>query len=214
MKPRQVFLFVLLIILADQGLKIWVKTHMPLGHSIHLLGSKAQLYFVENEGMATGLQFGGSWGKLFLTLFRLAAVLFGVFYIQKIIKKNYHPHFIICAALIFAGALGNLIDSLFYGLIFEDSTTTHVARLFPAHGYTTFLHGKVVDMFYFPLIHTHFPNWLPFVGGHEFNFFEDIFNIADAAISVGVIYIILFQRKLFRRNAQPDTPDTASAPIS
>ena len=205
MRARQVFLIVLFIIIADQTLKIWVKTHMPEGHSIHLLGSKAQLYFVENEGMATGLELGGSWGKIILTLFRLAAVIFGAFYIQKLIKQKYHRGFIVCAALIFAGALGNLIDSLFYGLIFEESTTTHVAHIFPAHGYATFLHGKVVDMFYFPLIRTHFPRWLPFWGGHEFNFFDDIFNIADASISVGVIYIILFQRKLFRKRA-PEPP--------
>ena len=211
MRSRQIFLLVLLIIIADQILKIWVKTHMSLDHSINLMGRHAQLYFVENEGMATGLEFGGSWGKIFLTLFRLAAVLFGGFYIQRIIKKNYHPHFIVCAALIFAGALGNLIDSLFYGLIFEESTYNHVAHIFPSHGYATFLHGRVVDMFYFPLIRTHFPGWLPFIGGKQFTFFDDIFNIADAAISIGVIYIIVFQRKLFRR---PEPQQDAPVPIS
>jgi signal peptidase II len=222
--PRKIFLIILLIIVADQTLKIWVKTHMPLSHpidsyhqtvspydnGIHLLGSKAQIYFVENEGMAWGWQLGGGWGKMILTLFRLAAVLFGIFYIKKIIKKNYHRGFIICVALIFAGALGNLIDSLFYGLIFEESTYDHVARLFPSHGYTSFLHGKVVDMFYFPLIKTEYPGWIPFMGGKQFEFFADIFNIADASISVGVIAILLFQKKFFRNRSSEHAADSSS----
>ncbi len=222
MKAKQVFLIILLIIVADQGLKIWVKTHMPLSHQadsliervspydngINLIGEKGKIYFVENEGMAWGWNLGGSWGKMLLTLFRMAAVIFGVFYLRNIIRKKYHRNFIICAALIFAGALGNLIDSMFYGLIFEESTVSHVARIFPEHGYTSFLHGKVVDMFYFPLIRTHYPNWVPYLGGKEFEFFADIFNIADASISVGVIYILIFQRKLFHKRG-PDTQNPA-----
>lgn len=216
MKSRHVFLLVLLIIAADQTLKIWVKTHMPLSHptdfylarvtpydnGIHLLGKKAQIYFVENEGMATGITFGGDSGKIILTLFRLAAVLFGIFYIRKIAARGDHWGFVTCAALIFAGALGNLIDSLFYGLIFERSTYEHVARIFPAHGYTGFLHGQVVDMLYFPMIRTHYPGWVPYFGGKEFEFFADIFNIADASISVGVICILLFRQRFFRRVPQ------------
>jgi signal peptidase II len=207
---------VLLIIAADQTLKIWVKTHMPLSHptdfylapvtpydnGIHLLGDKAQIYFVENEGMAMGMKFGGDWGKMILTLFRLVAVLFGVYYIRKIATRGDHWGFVTCAALIFAGALGNLIDSLFYGLIFERTTYEHVARLFPAHGYTGFLQGQVVDMLYFPMIRTHFPGWVPFFGGKEFEFFADIFNIADASISVGVICILVFRQRFFRRVPQ------------
>ena len=213
MKSRHVFLLVLLIIAADQTLKIWVKTHMPLSHQsdfylppvtpydngIHLLGQKAQIYFVENEGMATGITLGGDEGKMILTLFRLVAVLFGVYYIRKIAARGDHWGFVTCAALIFAGALGNLIDSLFYGLIFERSTIEHVARLFPAHGYAGFLHGQVVDMLYFPLFRTHYPGWVPYFGGKEFEFFADIFNIADASISVGVICILLFRQRFFRR---------------
>lgn len=213
MKLRHVYLIVLLIIIADQSLKIWVKTHMPLSHphssdysvispydnGIKLLGDKGQIYFVENEGMAWGWKFGGNWGKMLLTLFRLFAVVFGVFYIKNIIEKKYHRGFIVCAALIFAGALGNLIDSMFYGLIFERSTYEHVAKIFPHTGYAGFLHGRVVDMLYFPLINTHYPSWIPFLGGDSFEFFSPVFNIADASISVGVIAILLFQKRFFHR---------------
>ncbi len=209
----------MLIIVADQSLKIWVKTHMPLSHSwdayyhapvspydngIKVLGNKFQIYFVENEGMAWGWKFGGNLGKMALTLFRLAAVLFGIFYLRTIIQKKYHRGFIVCAALIFAGALGNLLDSMFYGLIFEESTFDHVAKIFPAKGYTGFLHGRVVDMLYFPLIKTHYPSWFPFVGGDEFEFFSPVFNIADASISVGVIAILFFQKKFFKKNANAE----------
>jgi signal peptidase II len=162
-----------------------------------------QIYFVENEGMAWGWKFGGSWGKMLLTLFRLVAVLAGIFYIRDIIRKKYHPGFIACVGLIFAGALGNLIDSMFYGLIFEESTYTHVAKMFPAGGgYTGFLHGKVVDMLYFPIIHSHFPSWLPIWGGEEFEFFSPVFNIADASISTGVIAIMVFQKKFFKARSE------------
>lgn len=180
----------------------------PYDNGIKMLGSKAQIYFVENEGMAWGWKFGGTWGKMLLTMFRLVAVLFGIYYIQTIIAKKYHRGFIICAALIFAGALGNLLDSMFYGLIFEGSTYDHVARIFPAKGYTGFMHGRVVDMLYFPLIKTHYPQWLPVVGGDEFEFFSPVFNIADASISVGVIAILLFQKRFFHK--QPDEQAAAA----
>jgi signal peptidase II len=163
------------------------------------MGDKAQIYFVENEGMAWGWKFGGALGKIALTLFRLVAVVFGVYYIHTVIKRKYHRGFILCAALIFAGALGNLLDSMFYGLIFEASTYDHVAKIFPHVGYTSFLHGRVVDMLYFPLVKTHYPHWVPFVGGDEFEFFSPVFNIADASISVGVIAILLFQKKFFHK---------------
>jgi len=135
----------------------------------------------------------------------MAAVIFGIFYIRSIIRKKYHRGFIICAALIFAGALGNLIDSLFYGLIFEESTFDHVARIFPPHGYTSFLHGRVVDMLYFPLIRSHFPEWFPFIGGDNFEFFSPVFNIADASISVGVIAILLFQKRFFKKESEAES---------
>jgi signal peptidase II len=216
-KARNIILLILLIIIADQVFKIWVKTNMPLSYSwdayhsmvtpydrgIRPLGWEHdwfQIYFVENEGMAWGWKFGGEWGKMALTLFRLAAVIFGVFYIRSIIKKKYHRGFIICVALIFAGALGNLIDSMFYGLIFEESTYNDVARIFPEKGYAGFLHGKVVDMLYFPIIQTHYPDWVPFLGGKEFEFFSPVFNLADAAISVGVITILIFQKRYFHQH--------------
>jgi signal peptidase II len=168
----------------------------------------AQLYFIENPGMAWGMELGGDWGKLILTLFRLIAVTFGSWYLVKIIREGYHKGFIICASLIFAGALGNLIDSLFYGLIFEESTYMHVAKFVsPGQGYGGFLHGKVVDMLYFPMIRSTFPSWMPFLGGKEFEFFSPIFNIADAAISVGVLTLLAFQKRfMHKENASQNTP--------
>ncbi|HVF97352.1 MAG TPA: lipoprotein signal peptidase, partial [Flavisolibacter sp.] len=150
-----------------------------------------------NPGMAWGMEIGGNWGKMILTLFRLAAVTFGSWYLVRIVKQGYSKGFIVCASLIFAGALGNLIDSMFYGLMFEESTYAHVAKAFPATGnYGGFLHGKVVDMLYFPLIeNAHLPAWVPFIGGDTFTFFSPIFNVADASISVGVITLLLFQKR-------------------
>jgi signal peptidase II len=199
-KKRSVFLFIFLIVFADQFLKIYVKTHFHLNEGHLIFGHWFQLYFIENGGMAYGWKFGGEFGKMALTLFRLAAVIFGVFYIKKIIEKKLNPGFIICVALIFAGALGNLIDSMFYGLIFQESNSlfSNVATIFPPHGYAGFLHGKVVDMLYFPIIHTSLPTWLPFVGGNEFNFFSPVFNIADASISTGIITIFIFQKRFFK----------------
>jgi len=200
MKSRNVALIILLIVLADQALKIYIKTHFNINDHHNMIGDWFLLYFVENEGMAYGWSFGGAAGKMILTLFRLGAVIFGVFYIKSIIKKKYHSGFIICASLIFAGALGNLIDSMFYGLIFEESIygSSTAAKIFPAHGYAGFMHGKVVDMLYFPIIRdAHFPDWVPFWGGEEFVFFRPIFNLADAAISSGVITILVFQKRFF-----------------
>jgi len=219
-KSRNIVLLILVIIVIDQTLKIWIKTHMPLSYNwdeyhtmltpydkgIRPLGWKNdwfQIYFVENEGMAWGWKFGGEWGKMALTLFRLLAVVFGIFYINSIIHKKLPKGFIICVGLIFAGALGNLIDSMFYGLIFEESTYTHVAKIFPPKGYAGFLHGKVVDMLYFPIIQSHYPSWVPVVGGNEFEFFSPVFNIADASISIGVIAILIFQKKFFRHHREP-----------
>ena len=173
--------------------------------------------------MAWGWKFGGEWGKMALTLFRLVAVIFGVFYIKNIIRKKYHPGFIICACMIFAGALGNLIDSLFYGLIFTGSDIgAPLATLFPSEGgYAGFLHGRVVDMLYVPIIEDKImPSWVPVWGGERFTFFSPIFNIADASISVGVIALLIFQKKFFKKdpleeptNLEPNQPvnDTARA---
>ncbi len=200
MKGRNVTLIILLIVLADQVLKIYIKTHYLMQESHSVFGNWFQLVFIENEGMAYGLKFGGDWGKMILTLFRFFAVIFGVWYLKDIIRKKYHTGFIVCAALIFAGALGNLIDSMFYGMIFDESSYMNVATLFPKHGYAGFLHGRVVDMLYFPVIDTTLPKWLPFWGGNNFLFFSPIFNLADASISSGVIAILLFQKRFFRQH--------------
>ena len=152
MKLRNTILIIALIIIADQALKIWIKTSFPFGMYKDVMGLHwFKLYFIENKGMAWGWEFGGEWGKMLLTLFRLAAVIFGTWYLYKIVKQKYNKGFIICASLIYAGALGNLIDSMFYGLIFEESTYSYVAKIFPADGYAGFLHGRVVDMLYFPI---------------------------------------------------------------
>ena len=200
MKLRSAVLLILLVIFIDQALKIWIKTSFPFGHVSDMLGlSWAKLYFIENEGMAWGWKFGGEWGKVILTLFRLVAVLFGSWYLVKIIRQNHSTGFIVCACLIYAGALGNLIDSMFYGMWFNESTYSQVAQMFPPDGgYAGFLHGRVVDMLYFPMIHSTYPSWFPFIGGKEFEFFSPIFNIADASISIGVITLLVFQKHFFK----------------
>ena len=208
-KLRNVVFIILLIIIADQALKIWIKTTYPTGHVADVIGSKFQLYFVENSGMAWGWKFGNEIGKIVLTLFRLGAVIFGTWYLGRIVKANYHKGFIICAALIYAGALGNLLDSMFYGMIFnkgmhydpaiKDFIGYSGVASFSFPGYSSFLHGSVVDMLYFPLVRSTFPQWFPVIGGKEFEFFSPIFNIADASISVGVITLLLFQKRFFKR---------------
>lgn len=201
MKGFRIFLLIAFIVIADQTLKIYIKTNFYIGESHSVIGQWFRLYFIENEGMAYGWKFGGQWGKIILTVFRTGAVVFGVYFIKKIIEKKMHPGFIVCVGLIFAGALGNLIDSMFYGLFFEYSSPVamNVAHIFPEHGYAGFLHGNVVDMLYFPIIRdVTLPQWLPLWGGEDFEFFRPIFNIADASISVGIIAILLFQKKFFK----------------
>ncbi len=181
------------------------------------MGEWFKLHFVENEGMAWGWKFGGGFGKIALTLFRLVAVIWGTFLLRDFIRKQYHKGFIICAAMIYAGALGNLIDSMFYGMIFEQSNpfNQNVARFLPpGGGYASFLHGKVVDMLYFPIVrNAHFPSWVPFWGGEEFEFFRPVFNIADAAISSGVMIILAFQNKFFHKPEIADQPTVETRSI-
>jgi signal peptidase II len=165
-----------------------------------------RIHFIENEGMAYGLKFGGDFGKILLTLFRLVAVVIGFVYMKKLVKGKYSTGLLICGSLILAGAAGNLIDSMFYGLIFNDSVGYEVAKFMPADGgYGSFLHGRVVDMLYFPIYEGYLPKWIPFKGGDYFVFFRPVFNIADAAISVGVITILLFQKRFFANHLQPKT---------
>ena len=207
MKSRKIVFLIIAVLFLDQLLKVFIKTHFYIGHEVKVLGlSWFRLHFVENEGMAWGWKMGGDWGKVILTLFRLVAVIAGIFIIRDFIRKKYHPGFLYCSALIFAGATGNLIDSMFYGIIFNESDpyVQNIAHVMVnGGGYSTFLHGKVVDMLYFPLItNAHFPSWFPVWGGDEFEFFRPVFNIADASISVGVISIFIFQNKFFKKIQQ------------
>ncbi|HEX6190856.1 MAG TPA: lipoprotein signal peptidase [Chitinophagaceae bacterium] len=216
-KLRNVFFIIFLIILADQVLKIWIKTTYPTGDTNISNLSWFRLHFIENPGMAWGWKFGNETGKLLLTLFRLAAVIFGTWYLGRIVKQQYKTGFIVCAALIYAGALGNLIDSMFYGMIFDkglhydpnlkDYIPYSGVASFSSDGYSSFLHGSVVDMLHFPIIDSHFPKWVPFIGGDRFEFFSPIFNIADASISVGVITLLVFQKRFFKKH-QPDEQHT------
>lgn len=179
------------IIVVDQVVKILVKTNMHIGEDIPLIGNWCHLHFIENEGFAFGMAFGGAVGKIGLTLFRIVATGIIAWLIWKQLKGNGRTSLIASLTLIFAGAIGNLIDSCFYGLVFNESYY-NVATLFPPEGgYAPFLQGKVVDMFYFPLFDFHWPQWVPVVGGNYFEFFSAIFNVADAAITIGVIWLII-----------------------
>lgn len=184
---------VVAILLFDQIIKIEVKTNMTLGEAKRVT-DWFYIEFIENNGMAYGMKFIN---KLVLSLFRLFAIGFIGYYLAKIIKKNVAPlGYIVLIAMVLAGAAGNLIDCLFYGLIFDASTPFTVSQFVPfGEGYSTFLHGKVVDMFYFPIIQTTWPEWVPYFGGSEYVFFSPVFNFADACISVGVVALLLFYRK-------------------
>ena len=192
-------LLVILLLVIDQVIKFAVKLNMTIGESIPVFGDWFQICFIENNGMAFGMQFGGSVGKLALSLFRVVLIGFIIVYLRKRIKKAGTPTGVLVGlSLVLVGAIGNVVDCLFYGEIFSASTYSQVAQLFPPDGgYTGFLYGKVVDMFYFPIIDTVLPEWVPFYGGEHFIFFRPIFNFADACISVSVIYMLLFQRKFF-----------------
>jgi signal peptidase II len=211
-----VFFIVLLVLAFDQWLKIYIKTHFTYGQEVNVLGNWFKFHFIENEGMAFGMSFGGDYGKLFLTMFRLVACVAGVYFIQNlIIKKGYKNGLIFCAALILAGALGNCVDSIFYGKIFTDSSFhSGVADKFVpwGKGYADLFHGKVVDMLYFNFYEGQYPAWFPILGGRPLNFFGSIFNIADAAISGGVIAIFAFQRSLFQKKAGYETVEL-KAPV-
>lgn len=183
---------VVVVVLIDQVSKIWIKTNMYLYQSYDILGNWFKIYFVENEGMAFGMAWGGVWGKYALTSFRIVAIAVLIWYISSLIKKKAPTFFIFTMSLILAGAIGNVIDSLVYGLIFSDSYH-QIATVFPDKGYAPFMQGRVVDMLYFPLFE--WPEWIPFLGGQTF--FNAIFNVADSAITVGLALILIFQRKFF-----------------
>lgn len=209
-------LTILTVLFIDQFIKIYIKLNYPLGE-VGRIGDWCVLHFTENPGMAWGLEFGGTFGKLSLSLLRVLACFGGIFYIRYMIKKGEHKGFIFSVSLILAGAMGNILDSIFYGLIFDKGTVfdPYIQDYMPyegiasftSNGYTSTLHGCVVDMFYFPIIEGHFPSWVPIWGGEDFIFFRPIFNIADVAISLGVIVIIIFQKKFVSKNNSINTND-------
>ncbi len=205
---KKSLLLIFLILLIDQIIKIWIKTNMQIGEEMYLFGcNRLIIHFTENEGMAFGMKFGGGYGKLLLSLFRIVAVAGIGWYLLKLIRENTDKLYIICMSLIFAGAIGNIIDSAFYGLVFNESYF-NVAEFLPADGgYGTFLHGKVVDMFYFPILQGHYPSWFPFWGGDEFIFFRPVFNVADASISVGVALLIIFQKRFFKNTEKEEVTE-------
>lgn len=193
-------LLIFTILIADQIVKIIVKTNMVIGEEIPVLGSWFRIHYLENNGMAFGLEWGGKAGKIALSVFRMAAIAGIAWYLDSIIKKNAHTGLILSLSAIIAGAAGNLIDSAFYGMIFSESWHTP-AVLFPkGGGYSSFMLGRVVDMLYFPIIDTHWPDWSPFRPGQTFIFFRPVFNIADASITTGVLAILVFQKRFFGEN--------------
>jgi signal peptidase II len=195
---KKALLLIIIILIADQILKIWVKTTMVIGQEIPLFGNWGMLHFIENNGMAFGMEMGGKPGKLILSVFRVIAV-FGIgWFLANLIRHKSHVGLILAVSSIMAGAIGNIIDSAFYGMIFSESFSLPATVFPPGGGYSSFLHGRVVDMFYFPVLNTHWPQWSPFRPGESLVFFRPVFNIADSAITCGVIAIILFQKKMFK----------------
>ena len=224
MKKRsyKIIALILLVLLLDQGLKFWVKTNMHYGDDIRIFGLDwALIHFVENNGMAFGFSFGeGTEGKLLLSSLRIVAVGFLVYYINFLLRLQVSFGLLASFSLILAGALGNILDSAFYGMLFSASPFHGgLATFLPeGGGYAPFLQGKVVDMFYFPIFRGNFPEWLPFMGGRNFIFFRPVFNIADVSITAGVINIMLFQRKFFTRDneitgIQETQKDTAALAV-
>jgi len=189
---------IILILFLDQLLKVWVKTHMVIGEDIPIFGKWGMLHFIENNGMAFGMEMGGRPGKLILSIFRIIAITAIAWFLNSIINKNAYHGLILAVSAILAGAMGNIIDSAFYGMIFSESFHEPAVIFPPDGGYSSFLHGRVVDMLYFPVINTHWPEWSPFRPGESLIFFRPVFNIADSAITCGVFAILLFQKKMFR----------------
>lgn len=201
-KKNIAILTIIITIILDQVIKIYVKTHFVLGEEVKVF-DWFRIHFVENNGMAMGIEFGGNAGKLFLTLFRIVAVGAIIYWLMGNIKRKVHNAVIIGISLIFSGAVGNIIDSIFYGVIF-DSSQHNIATLFSDEPYGDLFYGKVVDMFYFPIWSGNLPEWMPFVGGDPFTFFQYIFNPADSYISIGVLLLFLFSKQAFPKEDEKE----------
>ena len=194
-KSRLAVAVIAAVLVVDQLTKVWVKTHMMIGQEISVFGDWFRIHFVENNGMAFGMELGVSWGKIALSVFRIVAVVLIGWYLVKQRNRQVRNIYIVCLSLVWAGAVGNIIDSVFYGKLFS-SSLGQVAELLPAEGgYATWLQGKVVDMLYFPLVEGRLPSWSPLWADESFIFFRPVFNVADAAISVGIAMLLLFCRK-------------------
>ena len=211
---RNAALIVFLVLLMDQAIKIMVKTHLMEGQEVLIFGNWGRIHFVENPGMAFSMELPSEYGKILLSVFRIIAIGFIVYLIRRLIREKYHPGLVYAGAMILAGAVGNMIDSAFYGLIFTDSVG-RVAELFPkGGGYTGFLKGNVVDMLWFPIAHGVFPKWVPLWGGEFYEFFRPVFNIADASITIGVSIIIVFQKTFFAQPVVEEKPAEEVTPPS
>ncbi len=208
-KGKLILFLIITILIVDQASKFWIKTNMALGDEFHILGNWFIIHFVENNGMAFGFEFAGEYGKMFLSIFRIIAVTVIGWYLFRLSKKEESTGFIISVALIFTGALGNIIDSAFYGMIFDHSFGQVSAFLPEGGGYSSFLHGKVVDMFYFPIITGNYPDWFPFWAGNDFIFFRPVFNIADSSITIGIFIILLFYRHHFDNHHEKEEEPVA-----
>lgn len=211
LRLKKYIILIVVILIIDQCLKFWIKTNMYLGQEYHIAGNWFIIHFTENNGMAFGMEL---FGKKFLSLFRIGVMFALAWYVRHLYQTKAHKVYTTAMALIFAGAVGNIIDSIFYGRLFSSSEFAVATFLPDGGGYAGWLHGKVVDMFYFPIIQTHFPQWFPFWGGEEFIFFRPVFNIADSAITAGVLLIILFNRSIFKHIEEKSPEPTAEMPLA